>query len=486
LSEEAQERFVEELVDKSADFSTWYVQVILKAQLADYAPIKGCMVIRPYGFALWEHMQRFLDARIKATGHVNAYFPLLIPESFFAAEAKHVEGFAPEVAWVTHGGKEKLEERLAIRPTSEAIIGRMFSKWIDSHRDLPLLINQWANVVRWEKVTRLFLRTTEFLWQEGHTAHRSREEAEAETLQMLEVYRSFLEEDLAVPVLTGMKTDSERFAGAEQTYCVEALMGDGRALQAGTSHHLGQNFAKAFDITFQDEDRQRKHVWQTSWGVSTRLVGAIIMTHGDDSGLMLPPRVAPHQVVAIPIWKKAEERARVAEALARIRPELERVARLHVDDRDEHTPGWKYNEWELRGVPLRLEIGPRDVDKNQVVLVRRDNRAKEMVPMAALTERVPVLLDELQRAFYERAKAFRAANTHEVTSYDEFKDILENRRGFVIAGWDGDPETEAKIKEETKATIRLIPLTGGAATDGLRCIYSGRPARYRVVFAKAY
>ncbi len=486
MSEEAQERFVEELVDKSADFSTWYVQVILKAQLADYAPIRGCMVIRPYGYALWENMQRFLDARIKATGHVNAYFPLLIPESFFAAEAKHVEGFAPEVAWVTHGGKEKLEERLAIRPTSEAIIGRMFSKWIDSHRDLPLLINQWANVVRWEKVTRLFLRTTEFLWQEGHTAHRSREEAEAETLKMLEVYRAFLEEDLAVPVLTGMKTDSERFAGAEQTYCVEALMGDGRALQAGTSHHLGQNFAKAFDITFQDEDRQRKHVWQTSWGVSTRLVGAIIMTHGDDSGLMLPPRVAPHQVVAIPIWKKAEERARVTEALARIRPELERVARLHVDDRDEHTPGWKYNEWELRGVPLRLEIGPRDVDKNQVVLVRRDNRAKEMVPMAALAERVPALLDELQRAFYERARAFRAANTHEVASYDEFKDILENRRGFVIAGWDGDPETEAKIKEETKATIRLIPLDGGTAAEGLRCIYSGRPARYRVVFAKAY
>lgn len=486
MSEEAQERFVEELVDKSADFSTWYVQVILKSQLADYAPVKGCMVIRPYGFAMWENMQRFLDARIKATGHLNAYFPLLIPESFFAAEAKHVEGFAPEVAWVTHGGKEKLEERLAIRPTSEAIIGRMFSKWIDSHRDLPLLINQWANVVRWEKVTRLFLRTTEFLWQEGHTAHRSREEAEAETLKMLEVYRAFLEEDLAIPVLTGMKTDSEKFAGAEQTYCVEALMGDGRALQAGTSHHLGQNFAKAFDITFQDEDRQRKHVWQTSWGVSTRLVGAIIMTHGDDSGLILPPRVAPFQVVAVPIWKKPGERERVGAALAALRPELERVSRLYVDDRDEHTPGWKYNEWELRGVPIRLEIGPRDVDKNQVVLVRRDNRAKEMVPMSALAERVPALLDELQRAFYERARAFRAANTHEVTSYDEFKDILETRRGFVIAGWDGDPATEAKIKEETKATIRLIPLTGGEAADGLRCIHSGRPARYRAVFAKAY
>ncbi len=485
MSEEGTQRFVEELVDKSADFSAWYVQVILKAQLADYAPVKGCMVIRPYGYALWENMQRHLDARIKATGHLNAYFPLLIPESFFAAEAEHVEGFAPEVAWVTHGGKEKLEERLAIRPTSEAIIGRMFSKWIDSHRDLPLLINQWANVVRWEKVTRLFLRTTEFLWQEGHTAHRTREEAEEETLKMLGVYRSFLEEDLAIPVLAGMKTDSEKFAGAERTYCVEALMGDGRALQAGTSHHLGQNFAKAFDITFQDEDRQRKHVWQTSWGVSTRLVGAIIMTHGDDSGLMLPPKVAPHQVVAIPIWKKAEERERVMQALGEIKPRLDQVCRLFVDDRDEHTPGWKYNEWELRGVPVRLEIGPRDVAKGQVVLVRRDNRQKEMVPVEALAERLPVLLDELQRAFYERARAFREENTREVENFDQFREVMETRRGFVVAGWDGDPETEAKIKEETKATVRLIPLEG-EVREGMRCIYSGRPARYRAVFAKSY
>jgi prolyl-tRNA synthetase len=486
LTEEATQRFVEDLVDKSEDFSTWYVQVILKAQLADYAPIRGCMVIRPYGFALWENMQRCLDARIKATGHVNAYFPLLIPESFLAAEAEHVEGFAPEVAWVTHGGKEKLEERLAIRPTSEAIIGRMYSKWIDSHRDLPILINQWANIVRWEKVTRLFLRTTEFLWQEGHTAHRTREEAEEETLKMLGVYQSFLEEDLAVPVLTGMKTESEKFAGAERTYCIEALMADGKALQAGTSHHLGQNFAKAFNITFQDEDRQRKHVWQTSWGVSTRLIGAIIMTHGDDSGLMLPPKVAPFQVVAIPIWKKEEERTRVAEALAGLRPALERVCRLHVDDRDEHTPGWKFNEWELRGAPLRLEIGPRDVSQNQVVLVRRDTRKKESVPMAALPERVPALLDEVQRGFFERALAFRQANTREVTTYDELKQVLENQRGFVVAGWDGEAETEAKIKEETKATIRLIPLVGGEAAAGLRCVCSGRPARYRAVFAKAY
>jgi prolyl-tRNA synthetase len=486
LTEEATQRFVEELVDKSADFSTWYVQVILKAQLADYAPVKGCMVIRPYGFAMWENMQRLLDARIKATGHVNAYFPLFIPESFFAAEAEHVEGFAPEVAWVTHGGKEKLEERLAVRPTSEAIIGRMYSKWIDSHRDLPILINQWANVVRWEKRTSLFLRTTEFLWQEGHTAHRTEEEAQEETLKMLGVYKSFLEEDLAVPVIAGMKSESEKFAGAARTYSIEALMGDGKALQAGTSHNLGQNFAKAFNITFQDEDRQRKFVWQTSWGVSTRLVGAIIMTHGDDSGLMLPPRVAPHQVVAVPIWKKEEERGRVAEALARLRPDLEAVCRLHVDDRDEHTPGWKFNEWELRGVPLRLEIGPRDVAQGQVVLVRRDDRKKEAVPFGALRERVPALLDELQRAFYARALAFREANTHAVTTYDQFKEVLEARRGFVVAGWDGEPETEAKIKEETKATIRVIPLEGGEPTGGLKCVYSGRPARHRAWFARAY
>jgi prolyl-tRNA synthetase len=485
-SEEATHRFVEEIVDKSTDFSAWYVQLILRAQLADYAPVKGCMVIRPYGFALWENMQRILDARIKATGHVNAYFPLFIPESFFAAEAEHVEGFAPEVAWVTHGGKEKLEERLAIRPTSEAIIGRMFSKWIDSHRDLPLLINQWANVVRWEKVTRLFLRTTEFLWQEGHTAHATEAEAEEETRKMLGVYKSFLEEDLAIPVIEGMKTESEKFAGAARTYCVEALMGDGRALQAGTSHNLGQNFAKAFNITFQDESRQRNFVWQTSWGVSTRLIGAIIMTHGDDSGLVFPPRVAPYQVVAVPIWKKAEEKAQVFAALDTIRAEVAPIARLHVDDRDEHTPGWKYNEWEMRGVPLRLEIGPRDVAKQQVVLVRRDNRAKEFVPISKLRERIPELLADLQRAIFERARAFRAANTHEVSSYDEFKRVMESQRGFVIAGWDGDPATEAKIKEETKATIRCIPLADGEPTAGLRCIHSGRPARHRVVFARAY
>jgi prolyl-tRNA synthetase len=486
VTSDAQDSFVEELVNKSEDFSAWYVQVILKAQLADYAPVRGCMVIRPYGYTLWEHMRDHLDRRIKETGHVNAYFPILIPESFLTAEAEHVEGFAPEVAWVTHGGNDPLEERLAIRPTSEAIIGRMYSKWIDSHRDLPVLINQWANVMRWEKVTRLFLRTTEFLWQEGHTAHRSAEEAEEETLKMLGVYRSFLEEDLAVPVLAGLKTDSEKFAGADRTYCVEAMMADGKALQAGTSHNLGQNFAKAFDITFQDVDRKRKYVWQTSWGVSTRLVGALIMVHGDDQGLILPPRVAPHQVVGVPIWRKPAERQAVMELVDRLRPEIAAACRLHIDDRDEHTPGWKYNEWEMRGVPLRMEIGPRDVAKQQVVLVRRDTREKSFVPVAELPARLPVLLDEVQRALYERALALRDAQTRHASSYDEFREIMEGPRGFVIAGWDGDPETEARIKEETKATIRLIPLEDGEATEGLACIRSGKPARYRAVFARAY
>ena len=479
-------QFVEELVDKSEDFSKWYGQVIRKAELADYAPVRGCMVIRPYGFTLWEHMRDHLDRRIKDTGHVNAYFPMLIPESFLTAEAEHVEGFAPEVAWVTHGGKEKLEERLAIRPTSEAIIGRMYSQWIDSHRDLPLLINQWANVMRWEKVTRLFLRTTEFLWQEGHTAHATFDEAQEETLKMLGVYKSFAEEDLAIPVWDGVKTESEKFAGADRTYCIEALMADGKALQAGTSHNLGQNFAKVFNITFQDVDRERKHVWQTSWGVSTRLVGALIMVHGDDSGLILPPRVAPFQVIGVPIWRKNKEKDAVLEFIDKLREPVAAVCRLHVDDRDEHTPGWKYNEWELRGVPVRMEVGPRDVAKGQVVLVRRDTREKEFVPVEALAERIPALLDDVQAAMYQRALAFRDANTHHVSSYEEFKTVIREKRGFVVAGWDGSAETEALIKEETKATIRCIPTEGGDDIDGLQCIKTGAPAKHRVVFARAY
>src|SRR5512133_1764883 len=358
------ESYVEELTDKSDDYSRWYTQVILKAQLADYAPVRGCMVIRPYGYTLWENMQRFLDARFKATGHTNAYFPLLIPESFLAREAEHVAGFAPEVAWVTQGGGEKLEERLAIRPTSEAIIGYMYSKWVQSWRDLPILVNQWCNVMRWEKVTRLFLRTTEFLWQEGHTVHRTEDEAEEETLKILRVYTDFVQDDLAIPVIAGLKSESEKFKGANKTYSIEAMMGDGKALQAGTSHNLGQNFAKVFDITFQDMDGERKYAWQTSWGASTRLIGAIIMVHGDDSGLLMPPKVAPTQVVVIPIWRKEQEREQVSAFVEQLKGSLEGV-RSTVDWDDEHTPGWKFNEWEMRGVPLRLEVGPRDVRDGQ-------------------------------------------------------------------------------------------------------------------------
>ncbi|MHB0871748.1 MAG: proline--tRNA ligase [Chloroflexota bacterium] len=479
-----QESFVEELTDKSDDFSRWYTEVILKAQLADYAPVRGCMVIRPYGYALWENMQRLLDARLKATGHVNAYFPLLIPESFLAKEAEHVAGFAPEVAWVTQGGSEPLEERLAIRPTSEAIIGNMYSKWIHSWRDLPVLINQWCNVLRWEKVTRLFLRTTEFLWQEGHTVHRTEEEAQEETLRILDTYRAFVEEDLAVPVVYGQKSEAEKFKGALRTYSIEAMMGDGKALQAGTSHNLGQNFAKVFDITFQDMDGERKYAWQTSWGVSTRLIGAIIMVHGDDSGLMMPPRVAPVQAVVIPIWRKDPEREQVAEAVDRLKATLGTDIRLQVDWDDEHTPGWKYNEYELRGVPVRIEIGPRDVKNNQVVLVRRDTRAKEFVPMDGVKTRVTELLAEIQRDMLEKARRFMAERTSTVESFEEFASAVEERKGFLMAHWCGGADCEAKIKQDTGATVRCIPMD--VEPEGGSCVWCGKPSGQRVVFGKAY
>lgn len=477
--------YVEELTDKSDDFSRWYTEVILKAQLADYAPVRGCMVIRPYGYALWENMQRLLDARFKATGHENAYFPLLIPESFLAREAEHVAGFAPEVAWVTQGGSEQLEERLAIRPTSEAIIGVMYSKWIQSWRDLPVLINQWCNVLRWEKVTRLFLRTTEFLWQEGHTVHRTEEEAEEETLRMLNVYRAFIEEDLAIPVVAGRKTEAEKFKGALRTYSVEAMMGDGKALQAGTSHNLGQHFARVFDITFQDMDGERKFAWQTSWGVSTRLIGAIIMVHGDDSGLILPPRVAPTQVVVIPIWRKEQEKEQVARFVGRVRSSLGSTVRFKEDWDDEHTPGWKFNEWELRGVPLRLEVGPRDVRNEQVVLVRRDNRAKEIVPFERLQARTLELLEQIQQDMLERARSFMAERTRRVESFEEFRTFAEQQRGFLLAHWCGDPDCEARIKDETAATIRCIPLEPELAEEGA-CVWCGQPSGRRVVFGRAY
>ena len=477
--------YAHKLPTQAEDFSGWYTTLVRAAKLADYAPVKGCMVLRPYGYALWENMQRLLDARIKATGHENAYFPLLIPESFLKKEAEHVEGFAPQVAWVTHGGDDELEERLAIRPTSEAIICHFYSKWIESYRDLPVLINQWANVMRWEKVTRLFLRTTEFLWQEGHTAHREAEEAKQETLRMLEVYRAFLEEDLAVPVYKGEKTDSEKFAGAERTYSIEALMRDGRALQSGTSHYLGTHFARVFDITYQDEKGQRQLVHQTSWGMSTRLIGAVIMSHGDDTGLRLPPRIAPYQVVVVPIYRKAEERATVYEFVDRVKVALAEAGIRHtVDTDDTQSPGFKYNEWERRGVPVRFEVGPRDVAAGQVFAARRDRREKTPIPLTALAERTRALLDDVQAGLLEQARAFRSEHTWDADSLDELSRLLEEHLGFVRARWCGGADCEATVKERTSATIRCLPL--GEPDDPGACIVCGRPAARRVLFAKSY
>jgi prolyl-tRNA synthetase len=437
------------------------------------------MVIRPYGFGLWENMQRLLDDRIKATGHQNAYFPLLIPESLLALEAEHVEGFAPQVAWVTHGGNEKLEERYCIRPTSEAIIGHMYSKWIESYRDLPVLINQWANVMRWEKVTRLFLRTAEFLWQEGHTAHADEKEAMEEVLRMLEVYRDFVETDLAMPVWPGQKSDAEKFAGASATYSIEALMRDGKALQAGTSHYLGQHFARVFDITFQDEAGKRQHVHQTSWGVSTRLIGGLVMTHGDDQGLKLPPHVAPIQAVVIPIWRKPEERAAVLEFIEKLRAELKGKVRIHVDARDQYSPGWKYNEYELKGVPVRLEVGPRDVANAAVMSVRRDGRAKESIPLATVGERLPALLEEIQKSLFAAARQFRDENTAFVDGLDAIEAHFKDRRGMVAVPWDGSAAFEAEVKARTMATMRCVPLDQSRFRDAAG-------GRTWALFARAY
>ena len=471
---------------KSENFAEWYTDVVRKAELADYSPVRGCMIIRPYGYALWENVQRALDDMIKATGHQNMYFPLLIPRSFLTREAEHVEGFAPEVAWVTHAGGEELEEWLAVRPTSETIICTTYAKYIQSWRDLPVLVNQWANVMRWEMRTRFFLRTTEFLWQEGHTFHATPEEAAAETAKMLDVYATLAEEWLAIPVIKGRKTAAEKFAGADYTLSIEAMMGDGRALQSGTSHNLGQNFTRAYDILFQDKDLTRKHPWQTSWGLSTRIIGGIIMAHGDDGGLILPPRVAPYQVVIVPIFRKDDERAAVAAAVERITAQLPRAVRVHVDWREE-TPGYKFNDWELRGVPVRMEVGPKDVQKDQVVLARRDTRAKEFVPTAALHERVPALLDEVQRALFARALAFRRERTLRLDDYAELVAAFQSEEGgvFVEAHWCGDAACEARVKEETKATIRNIPFDAPAEQG--RCIVDGKPGiGKRVVFAKAY
>ena len=474
-----------EITPQSQDFGRWYIDVVRRAELADYSPVKGCMVIRPYGYAIWELMQQGLDRRFKATGHVNAYFPLFIPESLLMKESEHVAGFAPQVAWVTQGGNEVLEERLVVRPTSETIIGTMYAKWVQSWRDLPILINQWANVVRWEKVTRLFLRTTEFLWQEGHTAHETAEEAEAETQKMLGVYKDFAETELAMPVIDGQKTDSEKFAGAERTYSIEALMRDGRALQAGTSHNLGQNFAKVFDIKFQARDKSVQYVYGTSWGVSTRMIGGVIMTHGDDGGLILPPRIAPYQVVIVPI-PRGNWRETVLPRAQAIRDELvARGVRVMLDDRDTQTPGSKYNEWELRGVPLRLEIGPKDIEKSQVMLARRDTREKSSAAMEGLAAHVVGMLESIQQALLARAVAFRDDHTTHTDSYDEFKQIMEGRPGFVVSPWCGSAQCEAEIKTETQATIRNIPFTGATAA-GKKCVKCDTEATVHAWFAKAY
>jgi len=474
----------DKITPKSENFSDWYNQLVLKAELADYAPVRGCMVVRPYGWALWENIQQGLDRRFKATGHQNAAFPLLIPESFLAKEKEHVEGFSPELAVVTIGGGEKLEEPLIVRPTSETIIGYMYSKWIKSYRDLPVLINQWGNVIRWELRTKLFLRTLEFYWQEGHTAHATEQEAIDETLQMLDVYTDFAINDAAVPVIPGLKSEKEKFAGAIRSYTIEAMMGDTRALQAGTSHFLGQNFAKAFDIQFLDWNNQLQYAWTTSWGLSTRFIGAIIMTHGDDKGLILPPKLAPIQIVIVPIFKNDDEKSLVFEKVEEIAAALNDF-RIKIDNRTELTPGYKFNEWELRGVPLRLELGPRDIKNNTVVIARRDipgREGKTIIPIENLSTIVKEYLDTIQSSLFQRALDFRIANTHQPQDYANLKEIVKS--GWAYAYWCGDPECEAKVKVDTKATTRCIPLD--QEKESGKCIVCGKEATQKVYFARAY
>ncbi len=472
----------EQITPRKENYSQWYVDLVIRAKLADYSPVKGCMVIRPHGFALWEKMKAALDGLFKETGHQNAYFPMLIPESFLHKEAEHVEGFSPELAVVTHGGGELLEEPLIIRPTSETIIWSMYKKWIQSYRDLPLLINQWANVVRWEKRTRLFLRTTEFLWQEGHTAHATAEEAQEETLKMLMVYKKFAEEYMGLPVIAGIKSESEKFAGAVQTYAIEGLMQDKRALQAGTSHNLGQNFAKAFDVTFQTKDGTLDHVWATSWGTSTRLIGALIMTHSDDRGLVLPPLLAPIQVRIVPIFKN-ENKAQVLGYARKLYERLKTRVSVDIDDEDQNSPGWKFAEAELQGIPIRIEVGPKDLKNDQAVLVRRDTYEKIPVASGEIEPRVTKLLEEIQNNLFHRALAFRKANTRRIDDYEQFKEVLDEQGGFIESGWCGSADCEAKIKEETKATIRVLPL---GRSGGGHCILCGKEAKELAVFAKAY
>jgi prolyl-tRNA synthetase len=476
--------FVKEIASKDDAFSQWYIDVVKKADLADYTMVKGCMVIKPYGYALWENMQQCLDKKIKATGHKNAYFPLFIPESLLTKEAEHVEGFAPEVAWVTQGGNQELEERLAVRPTSEAIIGSLYSKWVHSWRDLPILINQWANIVRWEKVTRPFLRTTEFLWQEGHTAHKNQQEAEEETLKILmEVYKEYIEKDLAIPVLVGKKSSTEKFAGAEHTYTLEALMGDGKILQAGTSHNLGQNFAKAFDIRFLDENQEEQYAWTTSWGTSTRLVGGIIMVHGDERGLKLPPKVAPVQVVIVPIiFDRTKQQ--VLKKAQELKVMLSEKFRVELDDRDEYTPGWKFNEWEMKGVPVRLEIGPRDMAKEQVVAVRRDKGDKLIITENELIPTLEKWMVDIQNNLYMTAKKRLEENIRFTDNYSDFQNIMEEKRGFIKAYWCGNPDCEERIKQDSKATIRCLAMQEN--NEKGKCIYCGKESSSLVYFGRAY
>ena len=487
------------LTKRSEDYSAWYNELVKKADLAENSPVRGCMVIKPHGFAIWEKMQAQLDKMFKETGHYNAYFPIFIPKSYFSKEASHVEGFAKECAVVTHyrlknnpdgegvivDEDAKLEEELIVRPTSETVIWDSYKNWIQSYRDLPILLNQWANVVRWEMRTRLFLRTAEFLWQEGHTAHATREEAEAEALQMMHVYADFVENYMALPVLKGVKSDSERFAGAENTYCIEALMQDGKALQAGTSHFLGQNFAKAFDVKYLDKNNNLEYVWGTSWGVSTRLMGALIMAHSDDEGLVLPPRLAPVQVVIVPIFKNEEQLAAISAVAEKIVAGLRaKGLTVQYDRRDTHKPGWKFAEYEQKGVPVRIAIGPRDLENGEVEVARRDTKEKQAYPLAGLEDVLVNLMEDIQQQIYQRALTFRKENTTYVDTYEEFKEIMAGKGGFVYAHWDGTAETEQKIKEETKATIRLIPLA--QEPEEGKCIYSGKPSQGRVVFAVAY
>jgi prolyl-tRNA synthetase len=488
-----------EITSRSVDYSQWYNDLVIKAELAENSAVRGCMVIRPYGYSIWEKMQAALDKMFKDTGHSNAYFPLFIPKSFFSKEAAHVEGFAKECAVVTHyrlkndpNGKgvivdpeAKLEEELIIRPTSETIIWNSYKNWIQSYRDLPLLINQWANIVRWEMRTRLFLRTAEFLWQEGHTAHATMDEALEETKRMLEVYTNFTENWLAIPVIKGIKTENERFAGAVDTYTIEGMMQDGKALQCGTSHLLGQNFSKAFDVKFTDKNGVLDYVWATSWGVTTRMVGALVMTHSDDDGLILPPKMAPIQVIIVPIYKNDNERTQVSEKAIQIKKILEeKNITVKFDDRDTQKPGWKFAEYELKGVPVRIAIGPKDIASNTIEIARRDTREKKIVPVDQVSSIIEKLLVDIQNNLFNKALKFRDDNTHKVDHYSDFKQIIEGKGGFVLAHWDGTTETENRIKEETKATIRCIPFD--QEKEEGTCIYSGKPSKGRVIFAKAY